>query len=195
MKNFLKLFYILILLANTALAETENESNSNRCFNKSWERYESVHDQRGTTIAYGLPEGYEITSTNVACIVSIELLRRVDQLPDKAVIALINKDFRSGYLVKWSIKENVFLLVEVHLTSMSAFGKGTFITYPNPLERLREVMLTKRFPKKEELPLRQQHKFRINYVPTSTMDLAKILNKTIEHSINRKLEENSIGIQ
>lgn len=160
MKSLLAL--ILFLLPALCLAE----DSKSRCFSPDW-KVINKEVKFGEVVAYVVPNSYQITVTNVACLLGIEFLKRVNQVPNKLVVGIVKEDFSSGYLVQWNLEDDYFLLIE------STEGKGVFTKYPGPLDRIKEIMTDQPFPKPSELPATVQKRFQRNYTTVNLESLLK----------------------
>jgi hypothetical protein len=165
------LLSVLVLLPCLAIAKED----PNKCYNPEWEVRETVHPTRGKVVLYVPPADYYLTSTNLACITAIQVLRHRNKMPPKMLVGLISKDLRQAFLAQWSFKRNRFTIFEAKIPIGTSEALGTFISFPEPLYRLREIMTVRKFPTKEELPIHLQDKYKLNYVHTSREQLKRVL--------------------
>lgn len=165
------LLSVLIFLAPT-LAYAEG---ADQCVNPNWNTVEYTHEVRGEVKLFITPLNYKITATNLACIIAIEVLKRVDNMPSKMTLGLVSIDYRNTFMVQWSFPEDRFTIIEASIPPREYRTVGIFTMYPEPLSRIKEVMIVKRMPRMDELPAYLQHNFKTNYVPTTLMQIRKLV--------------------
>jgi len=166
---------LIILLLSLYLLPAAALANENQCFNADWPVTSYTHKSRGEVIIYRTPETYNITSTNLACVAAIQVVEHRKKMPKKMLVGLISQDYRRAFLAQWSFSDDRFVIIEVNIPSTEYKVNGVFITFPEPLARLREMMVVEKFPKVEDLPTHLQHKYKINYLPTTLMQLKSIV--------------------
>ena len=154
------------------------EGNPNQCFNVNWKTVEYVHPIRGKTFIYVSPANYKITATNLACTTAVQVLRHRKRMPQKMMVGIISEDYRRAFIAQWSFESDRFTIFEVNIPPKEYRTQAMFMSFPEALARLREIMAVKRFPTREELPAHLQHKFKTNYVPASLMQLKSIVETT-----------------
>lgn len=125
-------------------------------------------------VMYKVEETLATSATDLACILGTEFLKRVQDFPDKIIIGITSGS--SLMLVKWNIKEDFILLIEVTIPAGEYRGTGVFTKYPQPLERIKEIMTNKPFPKKEELSPHLRLKFKQNLVQVSKKTLENLMS-------------------
>lgn len=168
MKNSLILF--LLLLPSLAQAD-------NTCFDPAWKQVRYESEKRGTTIFYITPEGYKATATNLACIFGIEFLQQVHNLPERATVGLMSEDYRSLHLIQWNLKDDYLLFLESDIPKNMVSWSGTYTKYPEALERIKEILVNKPFPKPHELPRTIASKIKTNYVNSSISGNKELLGE------------------
>jgi hypothetical protein len=105
------------------------------------------------------------------------VLARSNNFPNKLIVGLVSSDFRDAYIFKISVEENKFIVVESHIPQGQDHGEGYFVVFPEPLKRIKEVILTKKFPTKDELPAHFRKHFKTNKMFTSTFHLYTLYNQ------------------
>ena len=168
------LFLALILWLLSPYIATGQENN--KCYDSSWEVSVYSHKTRGEVVLYLVPIGYKITPTNLACISVLEVIKRRKNMPNKLTVGLISKDYTEAFLIKWDLKNNRFILIETHTTTKYS-TEGKFVVYPNPLKRLKEVLLVKRFPTPDQLPAHLRKKFKTNILTSTSSQLKALFNR------------------
>jgi len=91
--------------------------------------------------------------TDFSCLIGAQFFEKIGQFPRRATLALINEPQNSGIIAQWDLDRDYVLLTEVKGT------EGTFIKYPKPLSRLKEIIIGSRLPSREELPITDRKKF------------------------------------
>lgn len=178
----LKLFILItllgVVLSIPSASANEEERNPDLCYNTDWPKHENFSTTRGQTVIYETPSEYKLTSTNLACVVATELITRASKVPARMTVGLVSTDGRQGFIVKWDRDESIFVIMETIISPKEYRGTGTFTVYPDPLERISNIITSTRFPKEHELPLHVRHKLRRNTMNTSVFQLRKLINKT-----------------
>lgn len=166
------LILILLVLPLTCLAEAPTT-----CFDSSWNQIRYTDENKGSVIFYVTPLGYEVTSTNLACLFGIEFLQHVNDLPLKAVIGIISSDFRFLTLLQWNLIDDYLLLIDTNIPKNMQSWTGTYIKYPEAKTRIKEILINKPFPRPNELPLNLQIKFKMNFIQTSIISNKKLVEQ------------------
>jgi len=168
----LSILVCTLILATACIAEGVPP-----CYNKvDWETSQYSHKSRGEVILYKVPTNYDISPTNLACITVLALIELRKNVPNSMVVGLITEDFRQAFIVKWSIADNMFVLLEVYIPENQISSQSKFTVYPNPLKRIRELMVVSRFPTPDELPPQFKKKFKTNYMVTSVSHMKSLFN-------------------
>jgi len=167
---------ILLLIIFPSFVIPEEVQNYNPCYSNNWETIRSVSKTGHQVVIYKTPNNYSITATNASCVSVKEFLSSTNNLPQKMIVGLISEDGRNAFLTKWSVKENYLMLIEVSIPPNEYIGEGSFTMYPDPLKRIKDIMLAKKLPTSESLPLHLRNKFKTNYIETSVFQLKAILN-------------------
>lgn len=166
----IKLTLLLFLLPSFARPE-----DPNICYNPTWQTIRKLTDKNQLVVIYKVPTDYSITATNLSCVLVKEFLSSTNNLPTQAVVGLISEDGRSAFLAKWSMKEDYLMFIEAHIAPLEYTTEGLFTIYPQPLQRIKDIMLAKKLPMPEDLPLCVRNKFKTNYVETSIFQLKALL--------------------
>lgn len=160
-----------VLLPVVVLAE----GNPNQCYNTEWRTVEYEHPIRGKTFLYISPSSYDITATNLACSTAVQVLRHRKEMPSKMIVGIVSEDYRQAFIAQWSFESDRFTIFEVNIPPNEFRTQGMFMSFPEPLLRLRDIMVVKRFPTQSELPPHLQHKFKTNYVPATLMQIRSLV--------------------
>lgn len=166
-------WYHFIVCPSPALAQ----DNPNQCYNVGWKTVEYVHPVRGKTFIYLSPPSYRITATNLACTTAVQVLRHRKSMPSKMMVGIISEDYRQAFIAQWSFETDRFTIFEINIPPHEFRTQGMFMSFPEPLQRLKEVMAVRRFPQQNDLPPHLQHKFKSNYVPATVMQLRSIVEE------------------
>jgi hypothetical protein len=146
------------------------------CYDSSWLKSEYTHPKRGDVSLYLVPDNYDISPTNLACVTIVSLLERRSNVPNKMITGLITEDFKKAFIVKWSIKQNTLVLLEIDIPDLFDSWEGKFTIYPEPLKRLKELMIVRRFPTPKQLPPHLRNKFKTNFMVSSSSSLESLFN-------------------
>lgn len=149
-------------------------SKEDQCINPNWIIKTYTNESRGEVILYKTPSNYVPTVTNLACITAKEFLSRVNNMPTKAVVGIISKDYTRGTFIQWNLKNDYMLLADIDTNDNGGLGK--FIYYPEPLTRIKEILTNKPFPKVENMSEYLKAKVKSNIVKATSEDLKALFN-------------------
>jgi hypothetical protein len=155
--------------------------DSNECFNENWKSVEYYDLDKGQVTLYKTPIGYKITATNATCILIKDFVSKANRVPMNSVIGLISEDYRQALIVKWNLEEDYLLLIEASIDQLEYRTIGKFVMYPSPLERIKEVVLNKKFPNPEDLKAPLRRKFKTNYLEISVFQLRGLLENASQN--------------
>ena len=144
-------YYLLILIA---LLSTSTSFAASLC-GESFTVNSYANEKRGEVVLYrtvSLTQSGNLGLLN--CIVSTEFIKRAYNIPPKATVGIVTSDYRYLLLAQWNLPENIFMVIQIEIPQGSDKGMGSFFTYPNPTERIREAILNERFPVIEDTTLK-----------------------------------------
>ena len=172
---------LLVVLAIQALLPVSAALGQEGCYNIDWPISKYSHATRGDVVLYKVPSAYTISPTNLSCITILEVLDRRVNMPDKLTVGLVSEDYREAFLIKWDLNNSRLILIEAHIPASANVTNGKFTIYPDPLKRIRELLLVKQFPVVDDLPPHLRIEFKTNYVNISTSSLEALFNNTVEY--------------
>jgi hypothetical protein len=145
---WVSLLYLVFCISFSALAETPSGV---ACFSFSEMAIRYKDTKKGEVIFHTPMSDYKPTVTDLACVVGVEFINRVDNVPNKAVIGIVSKDYRYFYAIQWNLDDNYFLIIESSFPGAITMNHdtewlGTFTKYPYPLMRLKEIITKKPLP-------------------------------------------------
>jgi hypothetical protein len=151
-----KYLLFFIFIPKILLAQT--------CINPNWKHIE-IDTQVKYKSTYIVETTYTPTIKDMLCVLGSDFLNNISQFPTNAILSIINLDLRSGYLVKWSLKENLFIIIKFDRQ------EGMANIYRYPLRRIGELLSN------EDLPKPSKERMQLNYVKSI---LIKIDNKFLQ---------------
>lgn len=157
---FKKLTLLILLTAQISLADCLGGVKYNRS---------SFENDRGLNIIYSI-EPDQINTNMLACIVGSEFLAAASNFPERMLVGLVSKDLETFTMIQIDILKDRFTLVSIENEI------GSFITYPQPLQRIKEIFIQKKFPTQKELGPVLRRKFSANTVIASKEMIRMLIN-------------------
>ena len=181
MRILILLIYLSFFLTPLTVGAEESDS-ANTCFSFSAKALKYEDSNRGQVVFHIVKDHYTPTVTDLACIVGIEFLKTVGDVPDKAVVGVVTSDYTVLYAIQWSLKENYFLIIEslfpqTDLPNEETEWIGTFTKYPKPLSRLKEIISRTSLPLPTTMSPTDRAKFSVNRVRLTVPLLKKLINQ------------------
>lgn len=151
--KFISLFLTLVVVTTVVLPTA---SLSETCDLSKAELTRYSNESRGEVTLYTAVNNEDLHVTNLVCILGTEFFSKVYNFPTKATVGIVNSEYTNVLVLQWNISQDYFLIVQV------VSGEGSFLKYPRPLDRIKEILINSPMPKKEELPPHLQRKFSSN---------------------------------
>lgn len=167
----MKTIYTLLLLLFMPL----NSYSTSLCNESNWPVTHKTTKKGTEVFIHELADNQQLTPSGLACVVGLVFFDLVDKLPNKAVIVVVNKEHSSGYIIKWDLVDKFFLLIDIQTSESTGIGKGSYTKYPDPLNRIKEILINKPFPNVEDLSLLHRRKVETNYFFTNVLRLNMLL--------------------
>ena len=98
------------------------------CIKNTWENYRHAREKTGYSSVYLTSK--VIVIEDLLCIAGSEFFRNIHNFPDKATVGILNLKTSTGYLLSWSIQNNIFII-----TKMGKENSGISNIYTKPLKQ------------------------------------------------------------
>jgi hypothetical protein len=155
------LFFGLIALTSSAFADA--------CSVVQVDPISYTSEKRGEVTLYPLTHMSDLNVTNLACVLGTQFFAKVHEFPEKGTVGVIDRGYHNVALIQWNLKQDYFLIIHV------VNGKGNFIKYPKPLDRIKEILINAPLPRGEDLPEHLRRRFSSNSVMASPEMLRKLV--------------------
>lgn len=164
----------LLFISCTSISVQAQTTNSCMHYKK---RHVIYSETRGNVVIYTIDQNQPLQFKEISCVFNVEFLSQVYQVPQKMRVVVTSEDYRKSGVIQYSLPDKTFAVSSLSIPVDRDSEIGIFINYPDPLKRIKELLISKKFPDKKQLPAHKRSVYKNLSVRTNINSIKTLVEE------------------